>query len=174
MNLAKARTADLLDRSRCDVSLARAAAERAIPMVKDVEAGAADAAEVGLKARHLLCQILAKSLSTTPEDDRPIPDDVHQASDVADDGLVLARQWEQRGVDRFRPIACDLFRFGGLVYARYQPQFLREFVGDNMDPQRSSFAYVSCAEMREATEHFLVFLTREPTAVRIVWSGAGR
>jgi hypothetical protein len=173
MNLARARAADPLDRSRRNVSLARTAAERAIAMVKDLEAGAADAAEVGLKARHLLCQILARSLSTKPEDDRTIPDDVHEASDVADEGLVLARHWEQRGVDRFRAIACDLFRFGGRVYARYQPQFLQEFVRDNMDPQRSSPAYVSCAEMRAAAEQFLEPLTREPTTVRIVWSTAG-
>ena len=28
----------------------------------------------------------------------------------------------------------DLFRFGARVYARYQPQFLNEFVLDNLDP----------------------------------------
>ena len=36
---------------------------------------------------------------------------------LADDGLVLARRWEQKGVARFRGIAYDLFRFGARVYA---------------------------------------------------------
>ena len=89
-----------------------------------------------------------------------MPDDVHEATDVADDGLVLARRWEHRGVDRFRGIAYDLFRFGARVYARYQPQFLNEFVHDNLDPSQSSAGYADCVEMRGAAQEALAIATR--------------
>jgi hypothetical protein len=77
-------------------------------------------------------------------------EDVHEATDVADEALELARHWERQGVSRFRPIAYDLFRFGARLYAVYQPQFLDEFVADNLDPARSSADYVESAEMQAA------------------------
>jgi len=78
-------------------------------------------------------------------------DDVHEATDLADEGLGLVREWEQKGVSRFRAIACDLFRFGARVYAMYQPHFLEEFIHENRDPAHSSPGYVNSAEMRAAT-----------------------
>jgi hypothetical protein len=75
---------------------------------------------------------------------------VGAATDAVDEGLAIARQWEQRGVDRFRGLAYDLVRFGTRVYRLYQPQFLSEFVLENLDPARSSGAYVGSPEMRAA------------------------
>jgi hypothetical protein len=79
-----------------------------------------------------------------------MPDDVHEATDLADDGLALVRQWERAGVTRFRGVAYDLFRFGARVYKLYQPQFLNEFIFENLDPGRSSQEYVDSAEVRSA------------------------
>ena len=79
-----------------------------------------------------------------------MPDDVHEATDAVDDGLALVRRWEQRGVESFRAVAFELFRFGARVYARYQPQFLDEFIADNMDPALSSPGYVNDPDMRLA------------------------
>ena len=103
-----------------------------------------------MKARHILCQAIAKRLSQNTDRHATMPDDVHKATDAADTGLALARHWEQNGVDRFRKIAHELFRFGMRVYARYQPQFLAEFVSENMDPTQSSPSYVESEEMRSA------------------------
>src|SRR5262249_11039991 len=58
---------------------------------------------------------------------------VAEASDVAEAGLRLIREWESRDVDRFRFLAVDLFRFGACVYQAYQPQFLSEFLLENLD-----------------------------------------
>jgi hypothetical protein len=128
---------------------ARDAALRAMALAADLEADDADAAEVGLRARHVLCRALSTSLSAV-NPQQTMPDDVHEATDIVDDGLTLVRQWEQKGVARFRPVAYDLFRFGARVYGRYQPQFLNEFVFDNIDPDQSSPDYVESAEMRSA------------------------
>lgn len=118
------------------LALARNAARRAIALVSDLEMNDANAAEVGLKARHVLCQTVALTLSQGTTKGETDLDTVHEATDAADDGLALARYWEQKGVARFRDIACDLFRFGALVYARFQPHFVDEFVGDNLDVTR--------------------------------------
>lgn len=109
--------------------LAREAAFHAIALVKDKEALEVDAAEVGLKARHVLCRTFAGAL----------PGDLNDATDAVDDGLQLVRQWEKKGVPRFRDLACDLFRFGALVY---QTHFLSEFLRENNDPRNSSPGYV--------------------------------
>ena len=149
MNLANARASEAAAESG---PLARQAALRAIALVADVEENDADAAEVGLKVRHVLCQALSTPLSLTFAHDETMPDDVHEATDAVDDGLGLARRWEQKGVVRFRALAYDLFRFGARVFAIYQPQFLNEFIAENMDPRQSSAAYVESAEMRAAAQ----------------------
>ena len=153
MNLANARASETAVESG---TLARDAARRAMALVADLEGDDADAAEVGLRARHVLCRTLSTSLSAV-NPQQTMPDDVHEATDIVDDGLTLVRQWEQRGVARFRTVAYDLFRFGARVYGRYQPQFLNEFVFDNIDPGQSSPDYVESGEMRFAAMEALVF-----------------
>jgi hypothetical protein len=157
MNFANARASEATAESQ---AFARDAALRAIALVADLEAHDVDAAEVGLKARHLLCQTIATRLSRPAATDETMPDDVHEATDLADEGLGLVRRWEQNGVVRFRAIAFDLFRFGARVYARYQPQFLNEFVLDNLDPGQSSADYVGSAEMRSAAQEALGLSSR--------------
>lgn len=134
MNLANARLAEENAQSE---RLAEEAARRAVTLVADLETDDVHIAEVGMKARHVLCQAIAQRLSLTTHTHGRIPDAVHEATDAADTGLALARRWEKNGVDRFRHIARDLFLFGMRVYARYQPQFLAEFVSENMDPAQS-------------------------------------
>jgi tetratricopeptide (TPR) repeat protein len=134
---------------------ARHAAERAIALVAEREEHDVESAAVGLQARHVMCRALATRLQLAAG---VTADDLHAATDAADDGLRLARLWEQRGVTLFRGIAHDLFRFGARVYAAYQPQFLDEFVADNLDPAQSSQQYVESPEMRAAAEEALTLL----------------
>jgi len=108
------------------VLMAQRVVVRALGLMTPHEAHDDRAAEVGLKARHLLCPLLAERLAQGAPA-APM-DDVHAATDTVDSGLDLVRDWERKGVTRFRDVASDLFRFGTLVYQRYQPQFLDEFV----------------------------------------------
>src|SRR5262249_24124781 len=110
------------------------AARRSITLVAGLETGDVHIADVGMKARRVLCQPIAGNLARSTEAHTRVTDDVHDATDAADGGVALARRWERKGVVRFREMALDLFRFGARVYARYQPQFLAEFVSENMDP----------------------------------------
>jgi tetratricopeptide (TPR) repeat protein len=130
------------------------AAERALDLVMGREAQVVEAAEIGLKARHVLCRIAARRLSSLAE--------VHVATDLADDGLDLVSQWERRGIDTFRALASDLFRFGGMVYARYQPHFLNEFLRERLDPQRSADSYVQSPEMQDVAQEIVRLLPIRP------------
>ena len=147
-------------------SLARDAALRAIALVADVEMQDENSAEVALKARHVLCQTIAARLPAMTAEHETLPDDVHEATDAADEGLGLVRHWERHGVDRFRAIAFDLFRFGARVYASYQPQFLHQFVLDNMNPGQSSSAYANSPEMRAAAQEALELAKRRDQPTR--------
>jgi hypothetical protein len=157
MNLANARASEETTESD---SLAHDAALRAISLVTGLEADDADAAEVGLKARHVLCHTIARHLSLQTATDQPMPDDVHDATDIVDDGLRIVRHWEHKRVTRFRGVACDLFRFGVRVFDKYQPHFLHEFVLENMDPDRSSREYLESADMRAAAQEALRLSSR--------------
>lgn len=121
MNLANIQAPDLAGREP---------ARRALELTKGYELDNAAAAEIGLKARHVLCQIVGRRLSVQPKNEEFVMD-IHEATDLADEGLALAREWELRGVDRLRDLAADLFRFGAQVYAFYQPQFLNEFLNEH-------------------------------------------
>ena len=143
VNLANLRT---IDTSVDAHNAARDAAKRALGYVADTEASDPGAADAGLRARHVLCRLCADRLSQAG-DEVDMPEDVHEATDAVDEGLGLVRSWEQRGVAVFRPLAFDLFRFGARVFARYQPQFLEEFIDDNMNPALASNEYVESPEM---------------------------
>lgn len=110
---------------------AREAAQRALALVKAHEHAYPAAAEAGLKARHVLCQIAAFRLSVPAQRDAVMAD-VHDATDLADEALGLVREWERRGIDRFRSLASEFVRFGARVYAYYQPQFLHEFLCEQL------------------------------------------
>ena len=140
---------------------AREAALRAIGLVAGMENDDLAAAEVGLKARHALCRTFATRLApSAPAEPRAMPDDVHEATDAVDEGLALIRGWEQKGVTIFRMVACDLFSFGGRVYLIYQPQFLQEYLDDNLDPASSSADYVESPEVRAVAQEIVDLHTR--------------
>jgi tetratricopeptide (TPR) repeat protein len=141
---------------------ARRGARTAISLVRDREHADELAAEAGLTARHVLCQALAQAIEAH-EGEAP-PDELNEATDAVDDGMALARHWERQGVERFRPLAFDLFRFGVRVYHAHQPHFLNEFVLENVDPDASSGAFVGSPEMRAATLESLWLSLRAPRA----------
>jgi hypothetical protein len=126
------------------------AARRTLALVTAHEHENPVIAEAGIKARHVLCQIAARRLSSQARGDTAMAD-VHDATDLADDGLNLVREWEGRGIDGFRMLAADLFRFGARVYAYYQPQFLQEFITEQLnDSQQVLQPYVQSREMQDA------------------------
>lgn len=117
-----------LKASQPDAELrARTGALRAIGLVESTEAVDLDAAEVGLKARHALCQALTSGAEATIVESQTPPDALSEALEHAEAGLRLAARWGERGDQRFWPLAHSLYAFGSAVYTQFQPQFADEF-----------------------------------------------
>ena len=128
----------------------RIAAKETLSLVSPAEENDWSAAEVGFKARHILCQAIARLLAEKNFTDSEIQNFVAETTDAVDEGLALARQWEFQGAQQFRPLAQELFRFGARIYQIYQPHFLNEFLLENFDPAQSPDAFVENPEMRAA------------------------
>ncbi len=123
----------LLNISDPPIPQARQLARQAISLLKESERNDLAAAEAGFKARHILCRTLAAE----SRDGKTVPPEfIAAATDVVDEGLALARHWEQRGEVSFRGLAADLFRFGCRLYQPGPAQFLAEFILANLDPEK--------------------------------------
>jgi len=137
----------LLDASDSSAPEARSLARQALGLIESGEQNDTPAAEVGFKARHVLCRAIAAE----SRDGKTAPlDRLSEASDAARAGLALARHWERRGETGFRALAEDLFRFGCRVYQAGPPQFLVEFILESLDPARSGGAAPLNGEMRDS------------------------
>lgn len=111
--------------------------------------------ELGLRARHALCVLLAGRLATVAprsEASRPV---VSEAGDVVEEGLGLAKGWGERA-KWFADPSLRLLEFGGWLYRTQQPQFLAEFIEEHVDsgdPRRLQVAgatlQVACEALRK-------------------------
>jgi tetratricopeptide (TPR) repeat protein len=139
----------LLATSPDKMTEARASALEAKNRIAGMEDQQPGMADVGLKARHALCRAAAARLAEgRPEDE--VKELVAEATDAVDEGLAIARLWEERGLPAFKPIEAELFRFGTQIYQKHQPQFLAEFVLENLDPERSAAAGRASPPMMQA------------------------
>ena len=129
---------------------ARIAAKESLLVTSRFEMDDLAMAEISIKARHILCQAIARLLDDNDSTKSATSDWINEATDAVDEGLALAREWEQRGIDQFRPQACELFRFGARVYQAYQPHFLSEFLLENLDASRFPADFINSPAMRTA------------------------
>jgi len=122
-------------------------AHQALALIEEAERNDVTAAETGFKARHLLCRAIAAE----SRDGRSVPPKLMaEATDAVDEGLALARHWEQRGESGFRALAEDLFRFGCRLYQTGAPHFLAEFILESLDPEKADGVPPLNREMHEA------------------------
>ena len=110
---------------------ARGSAALALENVREIEFQSPFAAEIHLKAQILLCRAAETSLAS-----KPGPDESREllgaATDAVETGLALARRWEERGETCLGSLPTILFRFGIDLYRRRQPQFLSDFIRENL------------------------------------------
>jgi hypothetical protein len=83
---------------------------------------------MGLRARRALVVAAGDLLAVAERHGRPTAALASEATDAIDDGLAIARAFEESGVSRLRSLAVRLFRLGSQLYGNHQPQFLGEFV----------------------------------------------
>ncbi len=134
---------------RLDLGDAGGAAEdarQALAAVAPIERADLAAATVALMARRALCAALGRLLVAPGADQDAL---AAEASDLVDDALALARSWGAAGRDAFAPLVTRLFRFGAGLYRAHQPQFLGEFLLEQLEvaapPEHRAIADASLA-----------------------------
>jgi tetratricopeptide (TPR) repeat protein len=128
-----------------DFAAGRSALETALGIAQPAERSYPVAAEISLKVRHALCVALTRQLAAGT-DGRTSPL-IALTGDVIDEALELIRHWEQGRSRSFRPLAAILYRFGAQFYLAHQPQFLAEFLLENLDPALAAGAMPGSAEL---------------------------
>jgi hypothetical protein len=130
---------------------ARTHAETALDVVATVDRTHLMFADMSLRARRALVMAIGAMLK--PETTTAL---VSDATDVIDDGLALAREWEKRGTSNLRPLALRLFRLGAQLYRLHQPQFLAEFLLENLDPEVAGAGFSGDAEFHAVADEALL------------------
>lgn len=114
-------------------------AEEALKLCQPTEHLNLQAAEIGLKARHIFCRAVALLLETPPVDTSRADDWIMQATDKVDEAMQLTARWESQGeAGPFHALRHELFRYGCNLLLAYQPHFMAEFLLDVLDPEQAS------------------------------------
>lgn len=124
-----------------DFTAVRAALSPVLSLTQPIERTDATGADLSLKARHAFCDTLSRQL---PPGDAAW---IAEAGDEIDSAMDLVRHWETLRPRRFRALARPLYRFGVQFYLSHQPQFLAEFLLENLDPSRAPGAMPADPEM---------------------------
>lgn len=98
-------------------------AELALRSVEPLERHQLVHAEMGLRLRRTSVMAIGPAGTMDAQS---------RATDLVEEGLALASYWESRGCSHLRPLALRLFRLGAQLYRMHQPQFLAEFVLDQI------------------------------------------
>jgi tetratricopeptide (TPR) repeat protein len=106
----------------------RAAARNALEALATIEQTNEDFAAMSLRARRAQVMALGELLATAGQTSQAVTALVAEATDSIEGGLVIACEFERRGVTQLRPLTLRLFRLGAQLYCAYQPHFLGEFL----------------------------------------------
>lgn len=138
--------------------LAQAAetSRKAIAEIAEVELAHVAFAEMSLRARRNLAITLGAQLVAAESAGQPTGDLASETSDVIDEGLQLSRECEKRGATHLRVFATRLFRMGVQLYGMNQPQFVAEFILENVDPTNPEAVFSNDPEMRAVADQALV------------------
>ena len=111
---------------------ARFAARQALALVQASERIDLVSAEIGLKARHLLCGLAVSDIAGKKALSK---DEVSVATDAVDEAMALLRHWKFQGESELTKLTLEIFRFGCRVYESCQPHFLAEFLTECLEPE---------------------------------------
>lgn len=131
------------------------AARKAITLIADVQLEHVAFAEMSLRARRNLAVTLGAQLVQAEAMGHPTNELSAETSDVIDEGLQLSRECEKRGATHLRVFATRLFRMGVQLYGMNQPQFVAEFILENVDPTNPEAVFSNDPEMRAVADQAL-------------------
>lgn len=121
-------------------------------------------ADLALKARRALCDAVGRLIVAPGADQEAL---AREASDLVDDAMALTRHWAGRGEAAFAALALRFFHYGTQLYRVHQPQFLAEFIRENLASDPAFRAIALVAIDTALTERPAGFLTvGDPASMR--------
>jgi tetratricopeptide (TPR) repeat protein len=146
------------------LNAARDAARRAVDLLAPFQLNHVAFAELSLRARRALAMATGNLLAHAAATRQPVAELASETSDALDEAMQLARECEKRGAAQLRPLSLLLFRMGAQLYGTHQPQFLGEFLLENVDPANAEAVFSKepefCAMAHDALNQVLAHLQR--------------
>ncbi|HEX7652284.1 MAG TPA: hypothetical protein VF607_02185 [Verrucomicrobiae bacterium] len=109
----------------------QSAARQALNITRQNERQDLVAADIALRAWHVLCRALTGEIETTLDRARTEAL-LGEVTDAMEAGLSLGYHWQTQYSQTLADIHTELFQFGCEVYLRYQPHFLVEFIEEQL------------------------------------------
>lgn len=104
-------------------------------------------ADLALKTRRCLCDALGRLIVEPGADQNAL---ATAASDLVDESLALIRHWAANHPGAFAALALRLFRYGTQLYRLHQPQFLAEFIQENLSTDNPELRAIALAAIDDA------------------------
>ena len=114
-----------------DAAYSGNSAQRALSLLRGFEHDDVSFAAMSLRARRIAVLAAGAQMRAT-SDGASFQALLTVATDLVDDGLSIARQFEGGANDQLRPLASRLFALGAQLYGRHQTQFLAEFLREHL------------------------------------------
>lgn len=130
--------------------------EKAFDLAKGVvtsfnerEASDPQFADISLRARKMICEIAGFRINNSGDDLEKRMENIGLGTDTAEEALSLAAHWDKNGVFGFRGVVGWFFQFALAIYARFQPQFLSEFVVETLSSAGTPPDWKAAAELNK-------------------------
>ena len=104
-------------------------------------------ADLALKLRRCLCDAIGRLIVEPGADQNTL---ATAASDLVDESLALIRHWASRHPNAFASLALRFFRYGTQLYRLHQPQFLAEFIQENLSADNPELRAIALAAIDDA------------------------
>ncbi|HEU5080719.1 MAG TPA: tetratricopeptide repeat protein [Opitutaceae bacterium] len=145
LNLAAA----LLSGPAPQVETAYGLAQQVVANFANHEAAEPQFADISLRARKMICEIAGFRINNAGTDAQKRSENVGLGTDTAEEALKLTAHWDKNGVFGFRGIVGWFLQYALALYARFQPQFLSEFVVETLAGENTPADWRSAAELNK-------------------------
>lgn len=139
----------LLSGQTPQVDAAYSLAQQVVASFASREAADPQFADISLRARKMICEIAGFRLNNAGADSDKRTENLGLGTDTAEEALKLTAHWDKNGVFGFRGVVGWFLQYALALYARFQPQFLSEFVLETLAGENTPPDWRTAAELNQ-------------------------